>query len=86
MRGSCLRTNLPGGGPPRDAPNLWTPQPGDEHRTILGRLLTAQSGLRANLVPDAHLAALAIEHGLTLHSSDSDFARFTELRWENPSA
>jgi len=30
------------------------------------------------------LAALAIEHGLTLHCADTDFARFTELRWQNP--
>jgi predicted nucleic acid-binding protein len=30
------------------------------------------------------LAALAIEHGLTLYSADTDFARFTELHWENP--
>ena len=34
--------------------------------------------------PDAHLAALAIEHGLVLCSSDSDFARFPGLRWDNP--
>jgi predicted nucleic acid-binding protein len=39
---------------------------------------------RANLVPDAHLAALAIEHGLILCSTDGDFARFRPLRWENP--
>jgi hypothetical protein len=37
-------------------------------------------------VPDAHLAALAIEHGLTLHSTDGDFARFPGLKWENPLA
>lgn len=37
-----------------------------------------------NLVPDALLAALAIEHGLTLCSTDTDFARFRDLRWENP--
>jgi len=30
------------------------------------------------------LAALAVEHGLTLYSTDTDFARFRELRWENP--
>jgi uncharacterized protein len=35
--------------------------------------------LRGNLVAAAHLAALAIEHGLSLCSADSDFARFTEL-------
>jgi hypothetical protein len=37
-----------------------------------------------NLVPDAHLAALAVEHGLTLCSTDGDFARFRGLRWLNP--
>lgn len=36
------------------------------------------------MVPDAHLAALAIEHGLTLCSTDGDFARFAGLRWNNP--
>jgi predicted nucleic acid-binding protein len=35
-------------------------------------------------VPDAHLAALSIEHGLTLCSTDGDFARFPGVRWENP--
>jgi len=43
-------------------------------------------GEKADLVPDAHLAALALEHGLTLCSSDGDFGRFPELRWENPIA
>ena len=53
------------------------------HGTILGRLLVhAASG--ANLVPDAHLAALAIEHGLAVCSTDGDFARFPELKWINP--
>jgi predicted nucleic acid-binding protein len=37
-----------------------------------------------NHVPDAHLAALAIEHGLMVCSTDGDFARFPDLRWENP--
>jgi predicted nucleic acid-binding protein len=36
------------------------------------------------LIPDAALAALAIEHGVTLASTDTDFARFRGLRWENP--
>lgn len=40
----------------------------------------------ANLIHDAHLAALAIEHGLTVCSSDGDFARFPDLRWLNPLA
>jgi uncharacterized protein len=39
-----------------------------------------------NLGPDAHLAALAMQHGLTLCSSDGDFARFPGLQWENPLA
>ncbi len=39
---------------------------------------------KADLVPDAHLAALAIEHGLVLASTDGDFARFPGLRWQNP--
>jgi predicted nucleic acid-binding protein len=38
----------------------------------------------ANLVSDAHLAALAMEHGLTMVSADADFARFDGLRWLNP--
>lgn len=62
---------------------VWIPQPTDQHRDVLGRLLRS-SVERANLVPDAHLAALAIEHGLTLCSTDGDFARFPLLRWENP--
>jgi toxin-antitoxin system PIN domain toxin len=61
----------------------WLPAPGAEYRRILGELITAY-GVRGNLVPDAALAALAIEHGVTLISTDTDFARFRELRWENP--
>ena len=40
--------------------------------------------IRGNLVSDAALAALCIEHGLVMVSADSDFARFAELRWFNP--
>jgi predicted nucleic acid-binding protein len=65
------------------APVAWIPSPGHEHARILGALVTTYD-VRGNLVPDALLAALAIEHGLTLYSSDTDFARFRELRWENP--
>jgi toxin-antitoxin system PIN domain toxin len=63
----------------------WIPQPGPEYRRILGQLLTTY-GVTGNLMPDAMLAALAIEHGVTLCSTDTDFARFRELRWENPLA
>ena len=61
----------------------WIPQPTERHAEVLGTLL-ARPGVYGNLVPDAHLAALAIEHGLTLCSTDGDFARFPGLRWENP--
>jgi uncharacterized protein len=67
-----------------DTAVAWIPQPTERHRAVLGSLLA--SGAQANLVPDAHLAALAIEHGLVLCSSDSDFARFPNLRWDNPLA
>lgn len=41
-------------------------------------------GRAGNLVTDAQLAALAIEHGAVLHTADSDFLRFRGLRWFNP--
>jgi toxin-antitoxin system PIN domain toxin len=68
-----------------DAEVAWIPQPAERHREILSGLLAA-AGVQANLVPDAHLAALAIEHGLLLCSADGDFARFPDLRWGNPLA
>jgi uncharacterized protein len=63
----------------------WIPEPTERHAELLGVFL-ALPGVHANLVPDAHLAALAIEHGLTLCSADSDFARFPGLSWLNPIA
>jgi toxin-antitoxin system PIN domain toxin len=63
-------------------PNTWIPAPTEEHARLLGELLEDEHSHR--LVPDAHLAALALEHGLVLCSSDGDFARFPQLRWENP--
>jgi toxin-antitoxin system PIN domain toxin len=63
----------------------WVPMPTERHQEVLGPLL-AHIGGRPNLVPDAHLAALAIEHGLALCSTDADFARFPGVRWENPIA
>jgi uncharacterized protein len=64
---------------------VWVPQPTERHADLLDRFL-ASPGVHGNLVPDAHLAALALEHGLTLYSSDGDFARFRGLRWINPIA
>ncbi len=63
-------------------PQVWIPLPTDRHREILSRLLEGES--RPDLASDAHLAALAIEHGLTVCSTDGDFARFRGVRWENP--
>ena len=57
--------------------------PTPRHATILRDLLAA-SGTAGNLVTDAHLAALAIEHGAELCSADRDFGRFPGLRWVNP--
>lgn len=65
--------------------NVWLPLPGPAHSEVLSRLL-ADRRVTSRMVPDAHLAALAIEHGLTLCSSDGDFARFAGLRWHNPLA
>jgi uncharacterized protein len=66
-------------------PTAWVPLPTEQHASVLGSLLTKYR-LAGNLVPDAHMAALAIEHGLTLCSADTDFARFSEIRWLNPVA
>lgn len=65
------------------APAAWVPVPTAGYAAILGRLVT-DLDLRGNLVSDAALAALCLEHGLTMVSADSDFARFSDLRWFNP--
>jgi toxin-antitoxin system PIN domain toxin len=67
------------------AETAWVPQPTERHAELLSVFL-ALPGVHGNLVPDAHLAALAVEHGLTLCSTDGDFARFRGLRWLNPIA
>jgi toxin-antitoxin system PIN domain toxin len=61
----------------------WVPNPTPRHQTVLGGLLSA-TGLRAEHVPDAHLAALALEHGLAVASADTDFSHFPGIRLENP--
>lgn len=65
------------------ADQAWIPQPGPHHDEILGRVLL-ESGATGNLVTDAHIAALAIEHGTAVCSFDSDFERFPDVRWLNP--
>lgn len=67
------------------APAAWVPVPGRSHAELLGDLVIRYD-VRGNLVPDAQLAALALEHGLTVCSADTDFARFVDVSWENPLA
>jgi toxin-antitoxin system PIN domain toxin len=68
----------------------WLAQPNasvlhpTRHHTDHLRQLLKQLGTAGNLTSDAHLAALAIEHGCELCSADTDFARFEGLRWHNP--
>lgn len=68
-----------------EAGNVWIPTPTDRHADVLEDLITRYD-IRGNSVTDARLAALAIEHGLTVYSADTDFARFAEIRWVNPLA
>jgi toxin-antitoxin system PIN domain toxin len=63
----------------------WIPVPTDRHASLIAGYLQ-ESWMTSRLAADAHLAALAIEHGLTLCSTDGDFARFPGLSWHNPLA
>lgn len=67
----------------RDRPNAVPVAPGARHWGIFTRLCQAAEA-RGNLVPDAWLAALAIEAGCELVTTDRDFARFPDLRWRHP--
>jgi toxin-antitoxin system PIN domain toxin len=64
----------------RARPNARSVAPGERHWPIFARLC-AQPGVRGDLVPDAYLAALAIESACELVTLDRDFARFPGLRW-----
>jgi uncharacterized protein len=68
-----------------DLAATWIPAAGPRHRQILTVLIDSVRPT-ANLLPDTHLAALAIEHGLTVVSADSDFAKFDGLNWVNPTS
>jgi toxin-antitoxin system PIN domain toxin len=59
--------------------------PTDQHWTLFQQMLRVGNAT-GNLVSDAHLAALAVEHNSTLVSTDSDFSRFRGLKWLNPIA
>ncbi|MCY3655241.1 MAG: type II toxin-antitoxin system VapC family toxin [Chloroflexi bacterium] len=58
-------------------------EPGPNHLTYLRRNLVV-AGVGGNLVPDAHIAALAMEYQAEVHSHDSDFGRFPDVRWHDP--
>lgn len=64
-------------------PSVTVVHPGRRHAPVLRELLAAV-GTAGNLVTDAHLAALAIEHGAELCSCDADFSRFPGVRWFDP--
>lgn len=66
-------------------PNTTVVVPTSGHWRVLESLLKA-TGVGGNLATGAHIAALALEHGFTVYSNDTEFARFSDLRWENPLA
>jgi hypothetical protein len=67
----------------RDHPNSISVSPGERHWDIFTRLCRAARA-RGSLVPDAYLAALAIESGAEWVTTDRDYARFPGLRWRHP--
>ena len=66
-----------------DEPAVTIVEPTDRHWSVF-RALVEPLGTAGNLTSDAHLAALSVEHGAQLCSTDNDFARFAHLRWTNP--
>lgn len=64
---------------------VWIPPASERTASILLGLVE-DAEVTGNLLPDAQLAALAIEHGLAVYSADTDFARFEDVRWINPLA
>jgi uncharacterized protein len=66
-----------------EQPNVRFLAPGEEHWSLLRPMLIAGQA-RGPMVTDAGLAALTVEHGGVLYSTDRDFARFPGLRWSNP--
>lgn len=68
-----------------DQPCVRLIQPGEQHWSLFQQMLRSGNAV-GNLVSDAHLAALAVEHNCILHSTDADFSRFRGLKWRNPIA
>jgi toxin-antitoxin system PIN domain toxin len=67
----------------REQPNAFLVEPGERHWPIFRRLCN-EAKVRGNLVPDAYLAALAIESGCEWITTDRDFSRFPGLKWRSP--
>ena len=63
--------------------HIFPLNPGDRHLTYFRQILDA-AGIGGDLVPDAHIAAIAMENQAEVHSNDSDFGRFPGVRWVNP--
>lgn len=80
---SPLETALAFVGEFRDRPNSVVVSPADRHWEIFSRLCRAV-GAKGSLIPDAYLAALAIESGAEWVTTDRDYARFPGLRWRHP--
>lgn len=64
-------------------PNVRLLSPGEHHWALFRQMMT-EGQARGPLITDARLAALTIEYGGVLHTTDRDFARFPGLRWTNP--
>ena len=80
---ATIKEALAFAGQVRNQPHAHVISPGPQFWTIFARLCQ-QINARAKLVPDAYLAALAMEHGCEFISTDSDFRRFPGLRWRHP--
>lgn len=66
-----------------EQPHVRIIHPSEHHFLLLANVIN-HIGTAGNLTTDAHLAALAIERGLILQTTDADFARFPGLKWKNP--
>jgi uncharacterized protein len=64
-------------------PNVQILVPADQHWSVLKQMIL-EGRASGPLVSDAEIAAITIEHGAVLHTTDRDFARFPGLRWKNP--
>lgn len=83
MRPSTMPEALAFAAQLRERPNCVSVSPGPRHWEIF-RGLCIEGGVKGNLVPDAFLAALAIEAGCEWVTTDRDFSRFPGLRWSHP--